>query len=110
MVRQKCDPHRLKEFDCSRLSADFAKLAKPAQRALMNAGVLSARNLARRRAEEIAGLHGIGLSAMPLLRAALKKRRLKFKAYNLWPLIFRSLFALYSPAFDSVIIRKSRHD
>jgi hypothetical protein len=81
--RQKCDPHRVKEFDCARLSADFAKRAKPAQCALINAGVLSVRDLARRTGEEIAGLHGIGPSAMPLLRAALEKRRLKSKACNL---------------------------
>ncbi|MGB9067796.1 MAG: hypothetical protein WCC21_04440 [Candidatus Acidiferrales bacterium] len=79
MVRQKCDPKRVKEFDYSRLSAEFAKLAKPAQRALINAGVQSARDLARKTADEIAGPHGVGPSAMPLLRAALKKHRLKFK-------------------------------
>jgi hypothetical protein len=71
MVRQKCDPKRVKEFDDSRLCADFAKPA------LINAGVLSARDLARRPADDIAGLQRIGPSAMPVLRAALKKRPLK---------------------------------
>jgi hypothetical protein len=79
MVRQKCDPNMAKVFDDSRRRADFAKLAKPAQRALINAGVLSARDLARRTADEIAGLDDKGPSAMPMLRAALEKRRLKFR-------------------------------
>jgi len=78
-VRQKCDPKRVKGFDDSRLRADFAKLAKPAQRALTNAGILSTRERARRTSDEIAGLHGIGPSAMPVERAALKKLGLRFK-------------------------------
>lgn len=64
----------VEEFDDSGLSADFAKLSKPAQRALVYAGVQSVRDLARKTADEIAGLHGIGPSAMPQLRAALNAR------------------------------------
>jgi hypothetical protein len=59
MVRQKCDPKVVKEFDDSSLSADFAKLANPAQRALNKAGIGSVRELARRTADEIEGLHGM---------------------------------------------------
>jgi hypothetical protein len=76
MVRQKCDPKMVKEFGDSRLSADFAK---PAQPALVNAGVQSVRDVARKTAGEIAGLHGLGPSRCPPLRAALKKHRLQFR-------------------------------
>ncbi len=78
-ARQKCDPEKMKAFDCSRLSADFTKLSKPAKRALINAGIHSPRDLARQSADEIAKLHGIGPSAMPVLRAVLRKQKLKFQ-------------------------------
>jgi hypothetical protein len=64
MVRQKCDSKMVKESGHSRLSTDSANLAKPVQRALIDTGVLSARDLAQRTADQIAGLHGIGPSAM----------------------------------------------
>jgi hypothetical protein len=66
MVRQKCDPKMAKEFDNSRL------------RTLISAGVVSARDLARRTADKIAGLDAEGPPALPVLRAALEERRLKF--------------------------------
>jgi len=69
-----------KEFDSSRLSADFAKLWKPAQRARVNAGIHSAAELARRSASEMESLHGMGPASMPILRAALKTHGLRFRA------------------------------
>jgi hypothetical protein len=73
MVRQKCDPKIVKESDDSCLSADSAK------RAPTNAGILSTRERARRMADEITRLHGLGGSAMPVERAALKKLRRNFR-------------------------------
>lgn len=70
----------VKEFDYSRLSEDFAKLSKPAQRALINNGIYTAADLARKSAEDISEVHGIGPSAMPILREALRKKGLRFKA------------------------------
>jgi hypothetical protein len=78
-VRQKCDPKMVKEFNYSRLSGDFTKLSKPAQRALINNGIYSAADLARHSAEDVSEFHGTGPSAMPILRKALRKHRLKFK-------------------------------
>ena len=65
--------------DYSMLDPRFSKLAKPAQRALMNAGILSPRQLANRTLKEVRQLHGIGPSALPLLKEALKKSGLEFR-------------------------------
>ena len=61
------------------LDSAFAKLAKPAQRALMSAGIFSPKDLARHTRAEVAAFHGIGPSAFPVLEAALKSAGLKFK-------------------------------
>jgi hypothetical protein len=103
MVRQKCDPKMVKEFGDSRLSADFAK---PAQPALVNAGVQSVRDVAQKTAGEIAGLHGLGPSAMPPAARGAQEAPVTIQACHSGRLIF----ALYSPAFDSVIIRTSHDD
>lgn len=79
-ARQKCEREKVAKFDYSKLSADFAKLSKPAQRALIHQGILSASDLAQKTEREIAALHGMGPSSMPVLRAALRNRGLKFLA------------------------------
>jgi predicted Fe-Mo cluster-binding NifX family protein len=61
------------------LDPAFAKLSKPAQRALMGAGIFTAKDLARHTRAEVAALHGIGPSAFPVLESALKAAGLKFK-------------------------------
>jgi hypothetical protein len=61
------------------LDPAFAKLAKPAQRALVDAGIFTVKDLARHTRAEVAALHGIGPSAFPVLEAALKVASLKFK-------------------------------
>ena len=61
------------------LDAAFAKLSKPAQRALMSAGIYTAKDLAGNTRAEVKALHGIGPSAFPILEAALKSVGLKFK-------------------------------
>ena len=54
-------------------------LAAPAQRALAGAGYTRIEQLAAATEAEILKLHGIGPSAMPLLREALAARGLSFK-------------------------------
>jgi hypothetical protein len=77
---QKCDKALINQFDYSPLSPSFSKLAKPAQRGLLNNGIRTPADLARRTVEEVAALHGIGPSAMPILREALRKNGLSFKS------------------------------
>lgn len=67
------------EFDYAQLSADFAGLSKPAQRALLNNGVRSPKDLAKRTLAEVRAFHGIGPSAIPILEKALKAHGLAFK-------------------------------
>ena len=67
------------EFDYSKLDPAFAKLAKPAQRALINAGIFSTQDLARRTRAEVRALHGMGPSAFPVLEQVLKHAGLKFQ-------------------------------
>lgn len=55
-------------------------LAKPAQRALSNAGIASLRDLARRTQKDVAGLHGMGPTGVVVLSAALAAAGLAFKA------------------------------
>lgn len=54
-------------------------LAKPAQRALANAGITSLEQLAGYREEEIAELHGIGKNALAKLKEVLIRKGLQFK-------------------------------
>lgn len=54
-------------------------LSAPARRALLGAGVDSLKKLARHSEKDILALHGMGPSAIPKLRAALKAGGLGFK-------------------------------
>ena len=54
-------------------------LAKPAQRALANAGITSLEQLASYREEEIAELHDIGKNALAKLKEVLIRKGLQFK-------------------------------
>ncbi len=59
---------------------DFRQgLSAPAKRALENAGIKTAKQLASHSREEILALHGIGKTAIPVLEKALEKEKLKFK-------------------------------
>lgn len=55
------------------------KIGNPAKRALANAGIDSLAKLSTFTEREILKLHGIGLSAIPLLRQALKAKGKSFK-------------------------------
>jgi DNA-directed RNA polymerase alpha subunit len=54
------------------------RLAKPAQRALQNAGIQSLEELAGCREEEIAALHGIGKNALQVVKTTLNESGLSF--------------------------------
>jgi len=59
---------------------DFpVKLAAPAYRALVNAGINSLLQLSAHSEKEIAGLHGIGKNALGTLKTALKENGLSFR-------------------------------
>lgn len=51
---------------------DLPKLAAPARRALDRAGVDSLARLSKMREADVAALHGMGPSALAVLKAALK--------------------------------------
>lgn len=57
----------------------FDKLAKPAQRALANAGIKSLEQLAGLTQAEFLQLHGIGKNALAALQVALADKGLHFK-------------------------------
>ncbi len=56
----------------------YLGLAKPAQRALADAGLATSAQLARRTEGEIAALHGMGPNAIKTLTATLAKSGLRF--------------------------------
>jgi len=53
-------------------------LAKPAQRALTNAGITSLKQLSEFKEDEIIALHGIGKNALENIRKALADEGLNF--------------------------------
>lgn len=55
------------------------KLSAPATRALLNAGIKSLSQLAGYSENDILKLHGVGPSALPLMRKALKEKGMTFK-------------------------------
>ena len=81
--RQKqegCKKDLVNQFDYSTLSSDFSELSKPAKRALVNSGIRTPADLAKRTLNEIGKLHGVGPSAFPILRKVLRKNGLSFKS------------------------------
>jgi DNA-directed RNA polymerase alpha subunit len=59
-------------------SSDLPKLARPAQRALAEAGIQRLKQLTRFSEHEIKRLHGIGPNALKQLRQALSAKGLSF--------------------------------
>ena len=55
------------------------QLAKPAQRAIQNAGITTLEQLATFREEEISALHGIGKNALKTIKAVMDEHGLSFK-------------------------------
>jgi len=58
---------------------DLPKLAAPARRALIGAGYTRLGDLTKVKASDVMKLHGMGQSAMEVLRAALEERGLSFR-------------------------------
>ena len=54
-------------------------LAAPARRALVNANILKVFDLATRTESSVSQLHGMGPSAMKLLKAKMKSKKIAFK-------------------------------
>ena len=75
----KCDRNAVEAFDYSKLATAFNGLSKPARRALVNAGIWDARELARWTRSDVAALHGIGPSVFPVLDWALEAMGLRFR-------------------------------
>ena len=57
----------------------LTKISAPARRALENAGIKTLKQLAMHSEKELLALHGIGPSAIPKLKDALKKEGLSLK-------------------------------
>lgn len=62
------------------VASDFPKLAKPAQRALQNAGLHKLEQLTSVIEAELLQMHGVGRHAFGQLRQALAERGLSFRA------------------------------
>lgn len=78
-MRPKHDTEKFSPFDYTQLSPDFSKLSRPAKRALIDNGIFTPMDLSRRTLKEVSELHGIGPSAIPILREALHNSGLRFK-------------------------------
>ncbi len=61
------------------IMTDLPKIGAPALRALANAKIKDVKALSKYSEKEILALHGIGPSAMPILKKALKSKGLSFK-------------------------------
>jgi hypothetical protein len=58
-------------------------ISAPARRALVGAGITTLKDLARFSEKELLALHGVGPSALPLLRTALRRAGEGFKKKTL---------------------------
>lgn len=74
-----CDPDKKAGFDYSRLDPVFSGLARPAQRALANAGLFTLAALAKRKRADVAKLHGIGPTVLLKLDEILRGAGLGFR-------------------------------
>ena len=61
------------------MNPEFPKLSKPAHRALANANILKLEDLRKWTEKDLLSLHGIGPSAIPPIKAAMKKAGIAFK-------------------------------
>lgn len=76
----RCDRKAVERFNYTGLAPEFFPLAKPARRALLTNGIRTPADLARRTLEEVSEFHGIGPSAVLVLRRALRKHGLRFNS------------------------------
>ena len=61
------------------MNPEFPKLSQPAHRALANANILKLKDLAKWTEKDLLALHGVGPSAIPPLKTAMKKAGIAFK-------------------------------
>ncbi len=66
-------------FYRKKVQSDFPKLSAPALRALQNAKIINLARLSKYTEDEVLNLHGLGPSSLPILKAALKTKKLSFK-------------------------------
>lgn len=76
---EPCDPKMKAGFDYSRLDPVFSGLVRPAQRALVNAGLFTLAALAKQRRADVAKLHGIGPTVLVKLDEILRSAGLGFR-------------------------------
>lgn len=72
-------PYYVRKAKMAMKDALFPKVPAPAQRALQNAGIKTMKDLSKWSERELLELHGMGQSAFPKLRKALKEKGLSFK-------------------------------
>ncbi|MBC8172644.1 MAG: hypothetical protein H7X71_01955 [Chitinophagales bacterium] len=72
-------PQQKKQTAQNKDTDNFAvNLAKPAQRALLNAGITTLKQLSKLTEEEISNLHGVGQNAVQQIKKALTENGLAF--------------------------------
>lgn len=67
--RSICDKNAVAQFDYSPLAEELRMLPKPAQRALITAGLLNMKSILSKSDDYLLSLHGFGPSALKILRA-----------------------------------------
>ncbi|HTC54728.1 MAG TPA: hypothetical protein VK700_22525 [Steroidobacteraceae bacterium] len=77
---QPCDPNAVESFDYSKLAAAFAKLSKPAKRALLRNRIYEVKDLASWTLRDLLKLHGLGPASLPALRQVLHQAGLDFRS------------------------------
>ena len=71
--KSKCDPEAVAKFDYSKLDSKLKVLSKPAQRALINAGLFSLRQVRSVSEAQLRELHGMGPTGIERIKALLKQ-------------------------------------
>ncbi len=71
----KCDPIAVENFDYSKLDSKLKVLSKPAQRALINAGLFSLRQVRSVSEAQLRELHGMGPTGIERIKALLKQEK-----------------------------------
>lgn len=76
---EPCNAVKKIDFDYSPLSPAFARIGKPAQRALINNRIFTTNDLAKWRRDEIGSFHGVGPSVLAKLEEILGAEDLAFE-------------------------------
>lgn len=76
---RRCDSEKKRKFDDSALALEFRSLSKPAQRALVGAGLLSLTQVAAQSERRLLELYGVGPSSLLKIYKVLHKQGMKLK-------------------------------